>query len=78
MALVLKIRIGFPIFYPGVGAIIDLQQITLGPADNGLLGISGPIFGTIASAGCWVEYTLTSIFGARKKGSRNGCNLIPT
>jgi Zn-dependent protease len=61
MALVLKIRIGYPIFYPGVGAIIDLHQITPGPVDNALLGISGPIFGTIASAFCWGIYALTGV-----------------
>jgi Zn-dependent protease len=61
MALILRIRIGYPIFYPGVGAIIDLHQITPGPTDNALLGITGPIFGTIASAGCWVVYSLTGI-----------------
>jgi len=61
MALVLKIRIGYPIFYPGVGAIIDLHQITPSPTDNALLGISGPICGTIASATCWGIYALTGV-----------------
>jgi Zn-dependent protease len=61
MALVLKIRIGYPIFYPGVGAIIDLHQITPGPVDNALLGITGPIFGTLASATCWGIFAVTGV-----------------
>jgi Zn-dependent protease len=61
MALVLKIRIGYPIFYPGVGAIIDLHQSTPGPIDNALLGIIGPIFGTIASATCWGIFAVTGV-----------------
>jgi len=61
MALILKIRIGYPIFYPGVGAIIDLHQSALPPTDNALLGISGPIFGTIASATCWGIFALTGV-----------------
>jgi Zn-dependent protease len=61
MALLLGIRIGYPVFYPGIGAIIELHQITPGPTDNALLGISGPICGTFASAACWGIYALTGV-----------------
>lgn len=63
-------RFGFkataPLFIPGLGAVIRLQQRVANPREDAAIGLAGPIYGlgaALASAGLWLA-TKQPIFGA--------------
>jgi Zn-dependent protease len=63
-------RFGFkataPLFIPGLGAVIRLQQRVANPREDAAIGLAGPVYGlgaALASAGLWLV-TKHPIFGA--------------
>ena len=63
-------RFGFkasaPLFIPGLGAVIRLQQRVTNPREDAAIGLAGPIYGlgaALASAALWIA-TKHPIFGA--------------
>ena len=78
-------RFGFrataPMFIPGVGAIIRLQQQPLNPIENARIGLAGPIWGLAAALASLGVYALTLwpswLAIARVGAWINLFNLIP-
>jgi Zn-dependent protease len=48
-----------PIFLPGFGAMILLKQGPRTAWSDALIGIGGPVAGTLAGLGCWGIYSVT-------------------
>ena len=80
-AAILRIPSGPPIFIPYVGAIIDIQDVLQNRWKLALIGIAGPIAGTIGSLGCFICYKasghVTLAFIALGGCVQNLFNLIP-
>ncbi len=76
-----RLRTSWPLFVPGLGALIDIQEAPGDRWQNAVIGVSGPVFGTIG--------TLVCLFLAHVSGCRllyeaafagavmNTFNLIP-
>jgi Zn-dependent protease len=78
-------RFGFrataPLFIPGLGAVIRLQQRVVNPHEDAVIGLAGPIYGlgaALVAAGLWV-FVKQPIFGAIASVGAwvNLFNLIP-
>lgn len=78
-------RFGFkataPMFIPGVGALVRLQQHPTNPIEDSRIGLAGPIWGlgaTVAAYACFLIFQAAS-FGAIAKFSAwiNLFNLLP-
>jgi len=80
-AFLLRIPISAPIFIPYLGAVIDLKEEVCNRWNLALLGIAGPIAGTVASLGCYMSYkatgSMTMVFLALGGCIQNLFNLIP-
>lgn len=48
-----------PLFIPGFGAMIRLQQTFINPREDARVGLAGPIWGCAAAMGCAAIYFLT-------------------
>lgn len=58
-AMYYRIPATAPIFIPGMGALILTRKNSASAFDDAVVGIAGPLFGTIASAVCWGLFGLT-------------------
>ena len=78
-------RFGFrataPMFIPGVGAVVRLQQHPVNPVENSRIGLAGPIWGLGAALATLLAYELTDwpvlLAIARLGAWINLFNLIP-
>ena len=48
-----------PLFIPGLGAVIRLQQTFVNPREDARVGLAGPIWGCAAALACAAVYALT-------------------
>jgi Zn-dependent protease len=48
-----------PLFLPGLGAVIRLQQTFVNPREDARVGLAGPIWGCTAAIACAAVYALT-------------------
>jgi len=75
------IRASAPMFIPGLGALVRLEQYPHTPAEDARVGLAGPMWGLGAAAIAWGVYTLTGwpAWGAiaRVGAWINLFNLIP-
>jgi Zn-dependent protease len=55
----LGIRVSAPVFIPGMGALILQKQVPKSAWDQAIIGIGGPVGGTLAALACWGLYYLT-------------------
>jgi Zn-dependent protease len=80
-SFLLGMRVSAPIFIPYMGAIIDLKEVGHNRWKLALMGIAGPLAGTIATVGCFTIYHAngSSIMAALAAGGciQNLFNLIP-
>jgi Zn-dependent protease len=80
-AFFLRIPVSVPIFIPYIGAIIDIKEEVHNRWKLALMGIAGPVMGTIATVGCFAAYQLTgsTIMATLAAGGciQNLFNLIP-
>lgn len=57
------VRLGFPftapMFLPGIGAVIRLNQQVINPREDARIGLAGPIWGTGAAVFCLIVYFAT-------------------
>ena len=58
-ALYYRIPASAPIFIPGMGALIMTRKASQSAIDDAVMGIAGPLFGTLAAFGCWALYSIT-------------------
>ena len=49
-----------PLFIPGLGAVVRLNQALVDPKQDARVGLAGPIWGTAAALACAGVYQLTS------------------
>ncbi|MBX9787768.1 MAG: site-2 protease family protein [Pirellulales bacterium] len=78
-------RYGFkasaPMFLPGLGAIVRLQQRVVNPREDAEIGLAGPIYGLVAAAvslGLWVATDLPIFAAIGSVGAWiNLFNLLP-
>jgi Zn-dependent protease len=47
-------RMSVPIFIPYIGAIIDMKQPMRNAWEEAVIGISGPLLGTLGACLCWI------------------------
>lgn len=47
-----RLRTSWPLFVPGLGALIDIQEAPGDRWQNAVIGVSGPVFGTIGTLVC--------------------------
>lgn len=70
-----------PMFIPGFGALVRLQQYPVTPIEDARVGLAGPIWGLGAAAASYAIYLLTDapIWGAiaQSGGFINLFNLVP-
>jgi Zn-dependent protease len=53
------VPVSAPIFIPGFGALILQKRAARSAWDEALIGIGGPIGGTLAGLVCWLAYLVT-------------------
>ena len=70
-----------PLFLPGIGAVIRLQQSFINPREDARVGLAGPIWGCAAALACAAVYVVTDhpLWGAlaRVGAWLNLFNLTP-
>jgi Zn-dependent protease len=54
------VRASAPLFIPGIGAVVRLNQALVDPKQDARVGLAGPIWGTAAALVCAAVYALTS------------------
>jgi Zn-dependent protease len=54
------VRASAPLFIPGLGAIVRLNQALVDPKQDARVGLAGPIWGTAAALACAGVYQLTA------------------
>lgn len=52
------VRASAPMFVPGLGALVRLEQRLASPSEEARVGIAGPLWGLLASAACYAVYGL--------------------
>jgi Zn-dependent protease len=52
------VRASAPMFVPGLGALVRLEQHLASPSEEARVGIAGPLWGLAASAACYAVYGL--------------------
>lgn len=53
------LKVGAPVFIPFMGAFIALKEAPKNAWIEAVVGIGGPVLGTVGAFGCWVAYALT-------------------
>lgn len=48
-----------PMFIPGLGAFVRLQQAPLSPREDARIGLAGPLWGLAAVVACYAAYVIT-------------------
>jgi Zn-dependent protease len=76
-----RLRTSWPLFVPGLGALIDIQEAPGDRWQNAVIGVSGPVFGTVGTLACWVLAHVSGcrlLYEAAFAGAvMNTFNLIP-
>lgn len=55
----LGVPVSAPLFIPGMGALITQKRHASSAYHEALIGIGGPVFGTLSGIGCWAIYAAT-------------------
>ena len=75
------LRVGPPVFIPGLGAFVPLKQKPATPSDDARIGLAGPLFGLFASLAALAVHVATEgkLWGeiARFSAVMNLFNLTP-
>jgi len=60
------VRASAPMFVPGLGALVRLEQRLTSPIEEARVGLAGPVYGTAAALGCFAVYRAfdAPLFGA--------------
>lgn len=76
-----RCRMSVPIFIPFVGAVIDMKEPMRNAWEEAVLGISGPLLGTLGACLCWAIAAMTHSFYFAELALfalfMNGFNLLP-